>query len=298
MLFSCDISDDYKTNNSRSENTQRSNENSTDNTLTDNEQIAIDQQYTVLLQGYSDSVPGVLYSVEFELANYDKYKDVIPNQQITVEIDGKSYVGTYHETEYYKYGGYPDYVYYTAEGYMLRVNVDGELTFFRLGKNAGENKLQKEECLEIGKRFMEKLVDISLYEMTVKENQYGYELSFTKYIDGIKTSDSASIIVSYNGELFRYNSDMLGRVEADSNRESIDVEKIKEAVYEKIDEIYAGVKSSYSRIEYKEPELTLTTLKDENLGIVCRLEVDLVNEYGEYELVIGELLTFVIPLQK
>ena len=56
-------------------------------------------------------------------------------------------------------------------------------------------------------------------------------------------------------------------------------------------------KDNYDRIDYGEPEYTLTILKDGKRAIICQIKIDAVTVMGFNEGHMGELLEMVIPVE-
>jgi hypothetical protein len=151
--------------------------------------------------------------------------------------------------------------------------------------------------VEIAKNFLAEIVDINDYDMTVEEEvERGfYIIKFTKEINGLKTTDSARIVVKKDGSLYSYSSFMLGRVNENLISDyTIDLDLVHESVENRLDQIYQEAKNIYSRIEYGEPDILLTVTKDGEVGIVYTVCVDCIQEVGGGELNIGDRITFIV----
>ena len=54
------------------------------------------------------------------------------------------------------------------------------------------------------------------------------------------------------------------------------------------------VKDYYSRVEYDEKYVELTTLKDGSLGVIYTVDVSFIEIQGEYEISLSERISFVV----
>lgn len=262
----------------------------------DDEEVPFDLDYTALLVDYSDSVDGVSCTVEYEFAERDRYEQITPSEKIQITIQQNKIEGTYRRSRYSAYNYYPEYVYTDKHNNLFYVDPDGNLVSCFWGQTVSDkDPLTREQCVDIGKAFAAEIFDISSYQLRVTDDPQGkfYRMKFTKPINGYKTSEFAEICVQYTGELYSFSSSMLGKINIDSNA-SIDEEKLKSAVYERVDALYAPIKDNYDRVEYGEVTYMITVLKDGSCGVICEINVDFINIRGEYSLVTGAYLSFVV----
>lgn len=145
---------------------------------------------------------------------------------------------------------------------------------------------------------MKDIIDVSKYQIDVSENTNGkyYTFTFTKYIDGLKTTDSATVSVFYNGEIYSYSSYMLGKISDDANVGDIDFEKVSTIINEKLDKIFEPVKSKYDKVEYNVSDTSYTELSDGTGALVCSAEVVCSNNVGEYTTSVSERISLVVIL--
>lgn len=260
------------------------------------EKVSFDLDYTALLVGFSDGGSGLVCAVEYEFADLDRYEQITPPEKKQITIQQNKIKGTYRRTRYSAYCYYPEYVYWDKHNNLFGVDPDGNLVSYAWGETVSEKEpLTQEQCVDIGKAFAAEFFDVSSYQLKVTDvpQLKAYELMFTKPINGYKTLEKAELSVKYTGEVYRYGSLMLGRINIDSDV-SIDEEKLKSVIYERADEICAPIKDNYDEVEYVELTYMLTVLKDGSCGVLCDLAVDFKKNRGEYTSVRGELLSFVV----
>lgn len=171
------------------------------------------------------------------------------------------------------------------------------VSFFRGNTSLQGPEKTKDECVAIAREFLASIVDVSNYDIDVAEDSERkmYTVTFVRRLGDLKTADTATIVVKSDGELYSYSSFMLGRMAGKTvSPDSIDFQKIKESIYNKLSLIYQDAKSNYSRVEFREPACMLTALKDGSLGIVCTVDVDCINSYGKFEEMLSERNNFVV----
>ncbi len=110
----------------------------------------------------------------------------------------------------------------------------------------------------------------------------------------MKTSENALIHVFYDGQLGYYTSNMLNKLNANTIRTNIDMSRVNESVYNRLDQIFADAKNKYSRVEYEEPVFSLTVLKDGNTALLCTVDVNCVEVSGEYEYIMSDCINFIV----
>lgn len=260
--------------------------------------------YPVYIYDFSDSIPSVKHSVEYDFADHQRYDQQTVDDIVECLINGKGYVGRYEpsEYEYREFNYYPLRKYTTGDGIEFELDERGSLAYCYLGNTTPmkEHKAQ-EECVSIAEKFLSAIVDIDEYNVIVedKKEQERYEIIFEKYINGMKTTDSAIVRVRYDGELYSFSSFMFGRVQADlDSLQSIDVDKVGKSVEAKLDREYADAKQEFSRVEYSKPIMLLTTLKDGMPGVVCVVDIDCANIVGEYEEILSERISVIVMIEQ
>ena len=248
----------------------------------------------MLVYDYSDSIPSAKHEVEYKFGDPRKYETQEVKQKVEVMVGGKRCSGTYQSTQYNGYNYFPTYQYLDFDGNDFQIDDRGLLVSYFWGSSSEKTEeLSQEECLQVAKDFFDDIVDINQYTITIDQEDHPkrYVVTFTKYVDGLATTDSATVDVQCNGQLYSYFSFMLGRIPSDLSVKGINTEDIEAQVYRKMDQIYEEAKKGYSRVEYGKPEMRLTVLKDGNIGMVCWLDVDCINTSGW---IIGERIVVVV----
>lgn len=260
--------------------------------------------YPVYIYDFSDSISSVKHSVEYDFADRQRYDQQTVDDIVECLINGKEYVGRYEpsEYEYREFNYYPSRKYTTEDGIEFDLDERGSLAYCYLGNTTPmeEHKTQ-EECVAIAEKFLSAIVDIDEYDVIVEDQkeQERYEITFEKYINGMKTTDSAIVKVRYDGALYSFSSFMLGRVQVDlDSLQSIDIDKVGKSVETKLDREYAEAKKRFSCVEYSMPIMLLTTLKDGMPGVVCVVDVDCSNIVGKYKEVFPERIFMVVMIDQ
>ncbi len=259
-----------------------------------------ENSYVALLYDFSDSIGSGKKQKEYDFADTEKYKNIKIQEQKNVKVQDKEFIGNYRETRFKAYNYYPEFEYRTSNGAEFSVDENGKPVFyFNSDTKVTQNVLSQEECMQKAKEFLKDIVDITPYTVEVVDETKNdcYKVTFIKYINGIKTTDQIRVSVNYDGSIYSYSAFMLDRVPVNTKTDDIDFEQIKQAVITKVDSIYSDKKDNYDRLDYGEPEYTLTILKDGKRAIICQMSVTAVNVVGEYEGHMGELLEMVIPVE-
>lgn len=276
-----------------------SNELSDSGIATESDNAAVpNSPYQVLSYGYSDSIPSAKHMIEYIFADKEKYINTTPDDIVEVLINGISYSGEYQSNHYRSCNYFPVYEYISETGLSFAVDDSGMLVSFFQGNTSlqGPEKT-KAECVAIAREFLASIVYVSNYDIDVAEDSERkmYTVTFVRRIGDLKTADTATIVVKSDGDLYSYSSFMLGRMAGKTvSPDSIDFQKIKESIYNKLSLIYQDAKSNYSRVEFGEPAYMLTALKDGSLGVVCTVDVDCINSYGEFGEMLSERNNFVV----
>ena len=255
--------------------------------------------YEVLVYDFSDSIPSVKHETEYVFADYEKYKDAPIDDTVEIIINGTKYSGKYQGSEYIAYNIFPSYVYLTEEGVEFLIDETGMLThYFWKDEPLQDTKKTKDECVMIARDFLAGYVDVDQYEIEVDDHPDGrelYEVKFYKKLGDFQTTDTAWVTVKADGSIYLYSSFMLGKVDKDAiSAASVDLEKIRASVNERLNSIYKDVKDYYSRVEYDEKYVELTTLKDGSLGVIYTVDVRFIETRGEYEIWRSERISFVV----
>ncbi len=150
-----------------------------------------------------------------------------PKQQ-TVEVNGEKITGSFDEVDYQIYDN-TEYLKYKADtnGSMFSVySKSGIIRDFSIPiKEWGAfGNLSKDECKKIALNFASQFLNVDEYEYTGGFNEKSYVFWFSRFFDGIETSDGFAISVSTNGTVESFSR---AYVEALQN-ENLDEEALRE----------------------------------------------------------------------
>lgn len=254
--------------------------------------------YQALIYNYSDSVPSAKHEVEYVFADHEKFCDIVVDDNVEILINNISYSGKFLSTQYREFNYFPVHRYVDEKGLMFEVDEAGILISCFWGNASPQGvEITEEECLTIARNFLASIVDVDDYEVSiVEDSERGmYTVNFTKTIRGLKTTDSATIVVNNDGSLYSYSSFMLGRVTNElTSTDIIDMDKVKKSVNNKLNLIYEDARNIYSRIEYSEPIVELTVLKNGKTGVICTVNVECIKVAGEFETSVSERINFIV----
>lgn len=254
--------------------------------------------YQALIYDYSDSVPSAKHEVEYVFADYEKFSDIVVDDNVDILINNISHSGKFQSSQYREFNYFPVHCYVDEKGLMFEVDESGMLTSCFWGNASSSGvEITEEKCLTIARNFLASMVDADDYEVSVVEDSERgmYTVNFTKTIRGLKTTDSATIVVNNDGSLYSYSSFMLGRVTDELiSTDIIDIDKVKESVNNKLNLIYEDARNVYSQIEYSEPIVELTILKNGKTGVICTVNVDCITVAGEEEVISSERINFIV----
>ncbi|MBP3376664.1 MAG: hypothetical protein J6L83_07860, partial [Clostridia bacterium] len=103
---------------------------------------------------------------------------------------------------------------------------------------------------------------------------YSYAVFFTKYADGIKTTEELRVLITYDGTFRNYSADMLCQFSGEE-KNPFDMKKAEEAAHARVKEIYGKKMEESDRVELDE-EYRLTKLKDGSLAIFYTASIDMI----------------------
>ncbi len=199
------------------------------------------------------------------------YKDK-PKGYIDVQTNIGVIRGKYTNTgikmfDYYYFDDYED-----VDGNSFSVTQQGKLSTYIWYKNNEESEvvLSEEECVKKADEFFCKVANINDYTKTVsyKEEDKIYIVEYYKYVDGIKTYDSAIIKVKLSGQLASYSAFLLGMIPKDLKL-NYNMEEIDKKLLKRMEKRYEPTKAYYDYIEYGEREYYLVLLKKNKYCLVC-----------------------------
>jgi len=253
-------------------------------------------QYTVVVYGYSDSAKFVNHEKEYEFGDFEKYNAHKAQERVIVKIGEKEIQGEYVGTDYIGTNTFPTYEYRDEQNNLFAIDPEGRLVFYFWGEEEKSGEMiSQEEAEQIAKDFLGDIVDVSPYQIDVTKDDKAenYTVEFKKYVDGMETTDCATIRVQYSGELYSYSSFMLGTVSEDVTN-NFDMNDVENAIVNRLDQVFEASKEEYDRVEYGTPTISLTMLKDGSVGLVCYVDMECIDEVGVYEAITSERINMVI----
>lgn len=265
--------------------------------------------YEVLQIGVSDSSVGGNHDVEITLSSRLETLQYMTAYSKPVEYNGQTVLADYAMTKMSSlYNDTVDsYLYDNGKGMTITVGyVRGTDVMARYlwhetnyeNDHKGEKELSKDECAAIIKEYFSEYVsDIENYKIV--EDRYqsmaGYNKvciqTFRRYVDGIPTSDSATIWATVYGDVVYHNFQSLGEIDDGTIIKAQNFEAMEDSVNQKLSEIYCDVEDKYSYTHEKggffllrlkdgqyvlrqDVALTFTSAEaDKNTGLQPRREV-------------------------
>ena len=254
-----------------------------------------DEEYTASIIGYSDSLGIKRLSVEYEIRDYEGFKDKKGPKNVTFKLQGKETTidlsdspAKFSSQKYYPIYEYGD----------MGFNPDGilERYYLYVETNTSDVKCSEENAVQLAKNFISDIVNVDDFTVTNiidMEDVRAYEIVFVKYVDGIKTKEEAYVSVTYDGQVYSYVANMLGQFTKDT-KNPFDMEKVKAEVYSRLEELTKDIKDKYDKIEYRDEEFRLTRLKDGSLAILYTGEIRCLKNFGEETQIGGERIKMLV----
>jgi hypothetical protein len=237
------------------------------------------------------------YGKEYVLEDYETYEDATAASVMTVHIGDLCLSGTFVKSKYAPDNYFPTYEYEGVD-YSFSVDDTGRITACYFSRETMGNSLSKEKCVAVAEDFLGNICSLDNYNAEVIDDSkhQEYDVVFTKYVDGLRTKDSARVSVGYDGVVKSFNSWMLGRVPSNIDVNKIDFGIVDASLLQKLDKIYANAKVKFGNIDYGEPYVELTLLKDGKIGLVCLYKFDCLEDNGDYTMVYSELMELVVVI--
>lgn len=196
------------------------------------------------------TIASILYNANagpyeaFEVEWLDVYQDPAAPEQATVTFNGVTYTGTYQETKDLWSLPYIRHT-YRGDGFEFEINGEtGQLSEFsnRLPDN-GTAVVDKSYCRQLADSIVDDYFDLDEYLVEEKYHDLGENdlITYTYYkkFNGYRSVDRFWIRLNGNGEV-DYFTMYGGGYLADVKSISVNKRKVKEAIREKMEEIYAG----------------------------------------------------------
>ncbi|MBO5024488.1 MAG: hypothetical protein J6D11_09340 [Clostridia bacterium] len=262
--------------------------------------------YTVLEVGGADSRSVANHDSDIVL-KIKSEKDLKLNKNKTFELNSKSYDVEYRDTmKTYFFNGEIDF--YESKEVSIGVNkktgnIDqySFLGAYVLGTEGTEKSY--DECLEIAKKYLGKAVsDVENYAVTnyryleIPEYKAVYSFEFARFVNGVKTSDSAFVGVTVYGDVISHTYQNLGGMKDAPVPSEAEMAEIRANVYQKLEDIYGGIKAEYD-VEYSTKDVVLSRLEDGKYAIEYYMDAK-VTPKAEGKLGFMETNHFLIYVEK
>ena len=261
--------------------------------------------FTVLMGGGSDADFAIEVAVPIETdfdgaPEYFEDKAKIGTNK-TIEINGKTYTGVYEKSKISDYYKDDSDTYNGKVGdrkFTFSINKEtGACTMFYITKSSltSDITLTRDECFAKVNEYLKLYInDIESYELTGEYDRgekSGYLFYFNRVINGIKTSDIATIMIRYSGEIYGHSFmfNTTTDTEENANITNVDIAKMNEAVNAKIKTSY----KKYSGVKHTINNAVLTRKADGKYIMVYTVDIEALNSetqknYFDRRLVIVE----------
>ena len=252
-----------------------------------------------VLMAYDISTGSESYSVvehqnEYEgLSSFSRYKDPEASPVMTIQVNGRQYIGEYYCTTQWAFMQYQSNTYIGDKVTFSINNMTGEMDSFSGPGNSGD--LSEDECRVIADTIAGQYIHPELWTMTSENAVEGesYLYSYQYYVDDAKLYGQFNIAINTDGEVFFIHADNI--VEAETFLQEYSEEEIElmvrplivgEAetlIEEKLAQIYKD-EEEYS---YEVYDKFIVFLPEGGIGVVWTMGVAIphksqANEKGEY----------------
>lgn len=259
-------------------------------------------KYTVHVLSSCDCTIGpVEYGTWYKFYDKERYANVVPEEILTVTINGQEYTGFDPWTRNRNRNYFPQHE-YSIETDGVRsgrfvVDDQGKVIGFSAPKNQEETTevCTEEECIAKAKKFIEEIsgeekIDWSYYKITatLSENASEYFIEIKKYIDGFETMERLIVYVRLSGCVTKFSSTMFGRIPNDIDLSMFDMETIKMSVYNKLDDAY----KYFIKVRYELSDPIVSVLWD---GTPCLIyDTNTFVKAKEDGVTYGELVSIIV----
>lgn len=254
------------------------------------------KEYRTYVVDYSDSLGIKGLRVEYEIQDYEGFKDKKGPKNVTFKLHGKETTIDLSGTEgkFYRNNYYPVYEY--GDAWFNPKGIMEKCSFYDIDKPF-ETSCSEEEAIQVAKDFMKDTVNININEfittsVSKNENHRLYFVYFCKTVDETMTTEEVEVSVTFDGKIEGYVADMLGQFTNDT-KNPFDMEKVEKIVDARIEEYTKDIKDQYDRIEC-DKEFRLTRLKDGSLAILCKADILCLRDVGDETEVGGELIEMLV----
>lgn len=192
---------------------------------------------------------------------YETYQDPTAPENATVTFNGVTYTGTYQETMDLLPQPYIQHT-YRGDKYEFSIRSDtGKLCEFKDRLPLKDmSTVDKSYCRQLADSIVDDYFDLDEYlvkeECSVHGENYIMTYTYYKDFDGYQSADRYWIRINGNGEVEYFTMYGAGSF-ADVKRVSVNEKKVKKAIKEKLEEIYAGTTVPVEKFEIQSEGLLL-----------------------------------------
>lgn len=233
------------------------------NTSMNNE---VEEDYVALEIGNFDTFDGGKHTSDYpiwdpDMLNY--HQDSSAPDEVTIVFNGNTYTGNYDSTSVTLPNTYPAHRYEGQKVYFEINKITGELTNISFVYEPSKKAtLTEADCRVIADGIADDYLVLNDYCVkTSSTDIYSnkiYRYTYYREIKGYKTSDSMTVSIDGNGNVFAFSVNSLGAFK-DVESVSINSEKVQNAIDSKLNDIY---KDKPSRKGYDIDNIILLKLED------------------------------------
>ena len=204
------------------------------------------------------------------------------DKEITVTVDGREIRCAYDYSQIAEPNCFPTHVYKGAEGEKIGLDPEGMLLNYSYSGAKGQSTaevLTEEKCVSVAREFVNGYCNVNSYETTVAKDDDKYEIHFEKWIDGVRTTEFARVIIKETGEITKYTAYMLGKL-PDSVPYAFDMVRVEKELHKKLNAYYENMGKELSNISYRDINVSYTVLKTGELALYGSVSVTHTSDLG------------------
>jgi hypothetical protein len=219
---------------------------------------------------------------------------------------------TYYQSEKAAlYGSHVDTYQYSVSGIRLTVRFDRQTGSIRdlrysdsryLDARDPDDVLIEEECYEKALEFLPSLVDVSGYELTNKTvgpaGGFGglctYE--FTRFINGVKTSNQVRISVTFYGDVVAYNMNSPEPLDPSKLPLGDALDALSQRVRDRWDAVHTELPYGYEFLSYEIEELEFIRLFDGRYALLYTVKANFRQHIDDHDHFNDELAQYLVYL--
>lgn len=241
-------------------------------------------EYVAYEAGGFDSLDGGSHLSEIPIWKDEKinfHQDSSAPKEAEVTFNGNTYSGVYMYSCVRRPNLYLSHC-FASENVSFEINAStGELRYIRLPVDIPTDvKYNEEQCRKIADTIADDYINLNDYKVVRSgrsDQNKLFSFKYYKEINGFETSDTLTISVNSDGDVWAFGKYMLGTFNEISEI-SFDSEKINTVLESKIGTIYQNISN---HIGYEIDSVTLMQLEDGSSAFLYTIENKF--SYGNYE---------------